>query len=141
MLKKCLCLVLALMMVLVNAASLADEDVPGSGGFRYSYTRTVSAGLSLSGSTAYCTGSGSGKLSDTNTYILVSLQRRASDADPWLGIKYWSATATGSVPAIVDKTCSISSGYSYRVYVICIIKDSSGNVLETVTRTSSILSN
>ena len=140
MLKKYLCLVLAVVLVLVNAVSFADEGAPESGGFRYSYTRSVTAGLSLSGSTAHCTGSGSGKFNDTNTYILVSLQRRASDTDPWLGIKYWSATSTGVVPATVDKTCSVSSGYSYRVYVICKIKDSSGNVLETVTRTSSVLS-
>ena len=106
---------------------------------RYTYVHHITADLQINAGTASCYGDGQGKNNDTTTVLIVLLQRRASDSDPWSSYKRWKTTATGTNEASISQSCSVASGYYYRVLTRCQIKDSGGSVLETVYQSSPII--
>lgn len=138
MLKRSICLVMVLILMLpaigVHAEGAGREPVPT----RYNYVSSVYASLSISGNIATCGGKGRGMYTDTTTHIYVTLQRKADGSSAWQGVKSWSASASGIGTALVSENWTVASGYSYRVRVRCQIKDSDGNVLETVYHYSPI---
>lgn len=52
----------------------------------------------------------------------------------------WGATASGTATARVNQERAVSSGYDYRVFVKCTIKDADGAILETGSAYSNIVS-
>ena len=138
MLNKLACLVVMVILLFVSLDAFAESAERGLNQTRYDHTLSVYAGLSISGSTALCNGKGRGLYSDTTTSIQVTLQRRPSGSNSWYGVTSWTDTANGTDPASVCETYTVSAGYSYRVRVRCQIKDSNGNVLETVYQYSTI---
>ncbi len=138
MTRKAFCLIVAIILSVVSMNVLAENDEPEFVQTRYSYIWDVSVALSISGTTANCTGKGRGTYSDTTTHVLVRLQQKSSGSSYWTTIASWTATANGTGTALVSETNTVTTGYSYRVVVRCQIKDSSGTILETVYRYSSV---
>ena len=138
MLKRSICLSLVLILAIAFVCGVSADDDSEPALDRYTHAKGVGAGLSISGSTAICVGKGRGTYSYTTTNILVTLQRQPAGSSSWSNVTSWTATASGMNTALVNETYPASSGYSYRVRTRCQIKDSDGNVLETVYKYSSI---
>lgn len=136
-LRKVVCLILVANLLLFQCA-LAEGSDSERTGLRFSYVQSVHAGLLIVGSTAYCEGMGRGMYEENTTYLLVALQRRPSDGGLWYTIAHWNTTSAGTSTAVISETYGVTSGYSYRVMVRCRIKDSEGNLLETVYEYSPV---
>ena len=138
MLKKIACFMLALIIVTISQSACADTGMTEPSQLRYTYIRTVYASLTISGTTATCIGKGRGVYADTTTHIQVTLQGRPAGSSHWYTAASWTASASGIGTAIVNQTHSVATENSYRVRVRCQIKDSDGNVLETVYKYSAV---
>ncbi len=123
-------------LVSINTA-YASEGNPDE--IQYSHTASIIAHLSISGSTASINGSARGKYTDTTTTVIVSLQRKATGGS-WTNIYTGTATSSGRVTAAVNDSVTVNTGYSYRVKTISFITDADGNILEQLTKYSTVIS-
>lgn len=88
---------------------------------------------------ATCSGLVSAKTNSTTTNVTLTL-KKSSNGKTWSQVKSWSASGTGLLGAAVEETYIVSKGYQYKVTVSGKMYDASGNLLESVTQTSSIKS-
>ena len=126
-------LMLSLVLFLAMTMSASATEVTPF----YSYTSSVSAALQISGGTATCSGK-IRAISTTNNCSVTATLKRLVDGS-WVTVSgaSWSDNGTGSASA--SGTKSVSSGYSYRVFVTGKVMSSSGTLLETVTAQSKIV--
>ncbi len=116
---------LALAISLTLLSGFAEEMT-----MRYSYIMAMTAGLRISGSSA----SASGKIIPSGnraTDVSVMLQQQQSDGS-WTTVASWS----GSNPCGVSEaggTTNITTGYTYRTYVVGHVYDGNGNIIDTGT--------
>ncbi|MPN35030.1 hypothetical protein SDC9_182524 [bioreactor metagenome] len=122
---------LVLVLGMVMSASAA-EVTP-----YYSYTDDVAASLRISGGQATCGGSVSAMNPSNKCSVTATLKRQ--EGSSWVTVSgaTWSGSGTGS--AFASGTKSVSSGYSYRVFVTGKVMTPSGTLLETVTVQSKIV--
>jgi hypothetical protein len=106
----------------------------------YTYVSSVFADLSISGNTATCTGSAKGSSANNYTAVTVTLQRRSAGASTWVKVDSWKNTGDGRDLVKITKKKSISSGYSYRVKVSCVITNAQGVQLENPIKHSDVIS-
>ncbi len=67
-------------------------------------------------------------------YVSVALQQKGSS---WSSIKTWSDK--GGSNAFVDEKYAVAKGYSYRLKLTHKAYDSSGNLIETITKYSDVI--
>lgn len=130
-------LLVILLTVVVMAIAEESENPPGPP-LDYQHTQSVSARLTISGGKAIAFGEVV-PYDHMRTSITVRLQKSTNGSSNWTTIGTW----TGSNPhgdAQARGTKAISQGYYYRVRSTGKVYDSSGNVLETVTKTSTVKS-
>ena len=76
-----------------------------------------------------------------NSSYTISLEmvfQRSTNGRTWTNIQTWSASQIGHIS--LDKIYYVSPGYDYRIHVTATVTNSSGRVVETATRDSSIVS-
>ena len=122
----------------VFAEATQKED--NVAGLQYTHIDKMGGSFDIKNGTAICCGNGRSRYTDTSTTVRVSLQKRAVHSKEWIPVCSWSRTTTGNVTARVNEEKKISTGYAYRIYIKCIIKDREGIVLETDSRYSRIVS-
>lgn len=133
--KKLTAVFLAMLLLALPILSCAETAVQP----RYNYISQPFVGLQISGGVAQYYGGASAVTTDTTTHITVSLVRKADDSNFWLPFESWTATSSGQSTAIISKSPSVDSGYTYYAYTYVEIKDSNGNVLETTGVRSSLV--
>lgn len=102
--------------------------------YRYSYISSINATLNISGSSAECYGRVTCASSSYDIAITMTLKRQSGSS--WVTVVSWSGN--GSLIATLNETVVLSVEGSYKVVVVGKIKNSSGTVLETATKESSI---
>ena len=127
-------LVSLLFTVSVYTAAATEEEVLDVGLF-YQYTENLTATLIIdSAGNATCNGKITPKDSSYTCSIIVKLQRQSGGS--WTSIATWSDSGRGYAGASAGGTKKVSSGYSYRVSVTTVVKNSSGSVIETPSKNS-----
>lgn len=121
-------------------SGLAAQREGGSVGLKYVQVNCIYASLSIDNGTAKCYGKGQGRYTDTETVVKVTLQRRAIGTEKWSSICSWSGSELGRKVAEINEKKAINSGYDYRVYVSCTIRDSEGVIKETAGKYSTTIS-
>ena len=111
--------------------SFAEEELG-----RFTYIDSAAASLSFTGNTARA----AGKITPYDhrrTTVTVRLQKSSNGTSGWSTIGTWTGSnASGTSTAAGTK--SVATGYYYRVQTTGKVYDSSGNVLETVVKTTSV---
>ena len=140
--RKSLVALLAGLLLFSFTASVLADDLPDQVIVTpyYTYVTSIFADLTISGSTATCIGSGKGSSTSNFTTLTVTLQRQSSGSSSWTNVDSWSSTGTGRDLVRVQKTKSVSSGYSYRVKVSCAITNAQGTQLEKPIKYSDVVS-
>lgn len=131
--KKVLCLLCTIMVFLSGVAACAESIQPF-----YIEAQRVTVILSIaSDGTATCGGSVVTKNNNTKTNVTLTL-KKSIDGKSWSRVTSWSASGSGLTGATVDETYTVSKGYQYKVTVSGKIYDTSGKLLESVSKTSSV---
>lgn len=142
MAKKLTALILAVVFGLIShqsfAAARQKDGIPVEP--QYEHIASVNATLDIQGGTALCSGSGRGLYTGRTTVLQVTLQKRASGSKIWTPVCSWSGTADGKAAVRINEEKNVSTGYDYRVYAKCTVKDAEGVVLETGWAYSQIVS-
>ena len=116
---------LALVISLTLFSAFAEELT-----MRYSHIMAITAGLRISGSSA----SASGDIEPSGNYatsVSVMLQQQQSDGS-WVTVASWSGNSPiGGSEA--GGTTNITTGYTYRTYVVGHVYDGNGNIIDTGT--------
>lgn len=105
---------------------------------RFSHVSLMTIGLDVDNGIAECYGCGCSQYTDTYTYLYVTLQRRPLAGGNWSPVASWTGYSEGYSNAVVDEVAFVTSGYDYRVYVCCQIKDETGYILESIGKYSRI---
>ena len=129
--RKGLCLVLCLVFALGAVGVVhAEEDIM----LCYEYVSSINASLSISSGTAKAAGKVCSS-DNLKTSITVRLQRKSSNGT-WSTISTWT-DSNNSGASEAGGTKTLTSGYSYRVYVTGKVYNSAGTVVETVDKYSA----
>lgn len=133
--KLLVCIVVSMLVIgciagTVYAAKVLPGDSP-----TYTYTSTIIVGLDVSGGVASVSADITPHNLSNKSSIRAYLQKYDNG---WKSIKSWySGKCTGY--SYVNETYSVPSGYSYRVYAVGRVYNSSGDTtLETVDITSDV---
>ena len=139
--KKTMSLMLALLVGLVycQAPAMAAENGSNTVAPQATHIAMCNCYISLSSGNVTCQGSARSRYTDTTTHLLMTLQRRAVGSNTWLAVYTWTTTASGTATARINQTRAVSSGYDYRTFVRCTIKDADGVILETQSAYSNIV--
>lgn len=142
MLKKMTALVIALVFGLFSCQAVAEamQKDDTSVELQYTHIAAISGSFDIRDGKALCFGSGRSRYTETTTVIYVALQRRTANSNVWMTVCSWSETASGKTTACVDEEKKVSTGYNYRIYIKCTIKDSSGAIKETDSMYSRVIS-
>ena len=142
MLKKMSIIILALVLGLFSyqAFAVAMQKDDSTVEPQYTHIATMGGSFDIKTGTAICCGTGRSRYAETTTVVKVTLQKRAANSKVWVPVCSWSETATGKETVRVNEEKIVSSGYDYRIYIKCTIKDSSGEVKETDGMYSRIVS-
>lgn len=97
----------------------------------YTDIHMISASFDIQNGTASCFGSGKSQHGDSTTTLTVTLQKSYLESSSWNRVASWSSTGHGTELVYVSSEKVVSSGYRYRIYVNCTVKDSNGNLLES----------
>ena len=127
--KKTLVSIVFLCCLLFVSASLADTFLPMN-----TDTSTVLASLSISGDSANCVGTMNAIKGASSASVAISLQRKVNGS--WETIHSKTVSSQGRYVK-AEANYAIASGYAYRVKAVGKTYDSSGNLLETITRYSA----
>lgn len=127
--KKIFTLILTAIMLLAITcpaqAAVAETVQP-----RYTYIKTVTADLSINRTTGVATCEGKITAFDTNP-VKVVVHLQVYQDGRWQTLLQREQTGTGS--AYLSRTYTVSSGYTYRCYVIGYVYDSNGVMKEAGT--------
>lgn len=141
--RRLIILMMAVLMTVVWSnlnSGLAAQREGDSVGLKYVQVNHIHASLSIDNGIAKCYGKGQSRYTDTETVVKVTLQRRAIGTEKWSSICSWSGSELGRKVAEINEKKAINSGYDYRVYVSCTIRDSEGVIKETAGRYSLTIS-
>ena len=114
------------LVVATSVCSAFAEDLAS----RYSYITLISAGLRINGSSA----SSNGQIIPSGNYatdISVKLQQQQSDGS-WVTVASWSDSNPSGACSTGGST-TITTGYTYRTYVVGHVYDGDGNIIDTGT--------
>lgn len=120
-----LCLVMVVVMVVAPVASAEVDIIP-----MFTYTLSIVASLGITNGTAQASGAIT-PYGDLETMVTVRLQRNENGT--WKTLRTWvSGKVVGTSEA--GGNHAVTQGYDYRVYVTGYVFDSSGVIIETVTK-------
>lgn len=105
---------------------------------QYTHILNIMADLKVVNGIADCYGNLRGRYTNTTMTMRVALQKRVIGTKAWLSVCSWSSESEKAFIEI-EKQQAISSGYDYRVYVSCTIRDSEGVIKESAGRYSSTI--
>lgn len=125
-----------IMLVPTAFAYKAEEGRAIQPRYNEIFSFTVNFDISSAG-LASCYSSAETNLSSYSIDLNMQLQR-SSNGRTWSTIREWSSQKIQITS--VDKTYYVSPGYDYRIHVTATVTNSSGRVVETATRDSSIVS-
>lgn len=103
----------------------------------YNGTGNIIVDFSLSGNSASCSGRITPNIT-AQTEIVVKLQKKENNT--WTIIASWSSGKNNGTSE-AGGTCSVESGYQYRVWATGTVSNDEGEIYETVSRYSTIISN
>lgn len=130
------CLLLAVAIISpVSSAFAANADNAQSDSIeilRYSDTKYINAALSID-TNGKATCSGAAKANSSGNTVELEMHLKYGNTD----VKDWSTSGTGS--ASLNKTWYVTSGHSYYVMVYAYIYDSNGNLLESSSTASNLV--
>ena len=119
------------------AAAETEDESLGDIQLFYVYAKNVTANLTIDSSgNATCRGLITLRDSSYTVTITVKLQKKSGSS--WTTLATWSDSGDGYAGASAGGTKKVSSGYSYRVSVSTVVKDSSGTVIERPAKNSAI---
>lgn len=128
------CLILCFLMAFsIMCTAFAGPDIMPY----YTYVGTIKVDFSVDGTIAECLGRIKPK-SNEQTSIVVNLQRKSSGGT-WSTIATWTDRCASGLSE-AGGTKSVTKGYDYRVYATGKVYNSSGSVIETVNKYSSVIS-
>ncbi len=131
--KKLFCLCWVVLALWVGSVAFAEPIQP-----LYLEADRVSVTLIIdSNGTATCRGTVTAKHNNTTTDITLSL-KKSLDGKTWSNVKSWNDSGSGLLGASIEETYTVSEGYQYKVTVTGKIYSSSGNLLESVNKTSPV---
>lgn len=135
--KKLVLIFLVVLLALVYVSAGAEEGTDGIITPFYVYTDKLTATLTIdSDGDATCRGIITPKNPSYSCSITVQLKRKSGST--WTTIATWSDSGQGYDGASAGGTKRVSSGYSYMVSVSTVVKNSSGIVIESPSKNSSI---
>ena len=135
------CLLVALLLAVMQGGFLQPAHAEGVVIVPYyTYLSLIGADLYPQGSRAACSGFATASTSNTKTKVAVSPQRRVSGGSTWSSITTWTDTANGQSLAYAEGAITMQTGYDYRVKVVGTITDAYGNVIEQITKYTSVTS-
>lgn len=142
MLKKMTAVILSLVLALISYQAFAlglqkDNNVAEP---QYTHITTMDGSFDIKNGTAEFCGTGRSRYAETTTVVQVTLQKRAADSEKWTTVCSWTGTAEGKATAQVYEEKKVTSGYDYRIYIKCTIKDAEGVIQETDSMYSRIVS-
>ena len=142
--KKILSLILALVMMIMPLCVEAfadDSDVNYDDQIMpcYTYLDSIVAGITEKALGFVCCTSSFITFESDKTCILTCYLQRTDGRAAWDNYKSQTKTFCESGSSSIDKTWYAPSGYSYRVYTLLVIKNSSGALLETATKASGVI--
>ena len=126
-----ICVLIILTSTVAAPAGSADVITPC-----YTYISTIDAGLSITGSTASCYG----WVASASSYdISIRMTLMRWNGSIWVTVKYWTGTGSGVIGATLNKTYSLTISGDYKIIVLGKILDEDGNVLESASRSSPVV--
>jgi hypothetical protein len=118
------------------AAEIEDESL-GDIELFYVYAKNVTANLAID-SGGIATSRGLITLRDSSYTATITVKLQKKNGRSWTTIATWSDFGNGYAGASAGGTRQVTSGYSYRVSVTAVVKDSSGNVIERPSKDSAV---
>ncbi len=106
---------------------------------QYTHILNIMADLKVVNGIADCYGNLRSRYTNTTITMRVALQKRVIGTKAWLSVCSWGSESEKAFIEI-EKQKAISSGYDYRVYVSCTIRDSKGVIKESAGIYSSTIS-
>lgn len=100
----------------------------------YTYISGLEVGFGIAGSTASCYGAVDAP-PQYDLSLRVTLMRKSGSI--WVTVQYW--TATGSFIVSLVRDYALSTSGDYKVVVLGKVLDDNGNVIESASKTSSII--
>ena len=130
-----LCSLILIVCLLIPSAFAAqggdDAELP-----MYTGLSSFSASLSISsGGSASCY-SGAAASNSTYSVVLTMRLQQSTDRLNWITMKTW--TSSGAIMPSLSKSYQVVSGYYYRLYCTAKVYNSSGTLLGTNTKYSSV---
>ena len=107
-----------------------EEEIPEE----YTNISSISASLSINAGLATCYG----RITMSNNHksqLIVTLLRTTGSG--YTTVAQWGKTFTGTGAKSLTKALSVTRGYTYRVKVQALIFNSSGDVIEAITKYSA----
>lgn len=108
--------------------------------YRYTYIADFDSRLSITSGIANCFGTGRGRYDNTSTVLRITLQKRDAGSSTWQYVCSWNGTTIGKSSVSLRKNRTVDAGYEYRLLTKCTILDSNGDMLETASQYSGIVS-
>ena len=127
-------LIFSLLLPATLAVDVYEEDLQP----RYSTIDSFFVDLTITSSGRASLYSSIDTENSSYTISLEMVFQRSTNGRTWTNIQTWSASQIGHIS--LDKIYYVSLGYDYRIHVTATVTNSSGRVVETATRDSSIVS-
>lgn len=137
MMKRKLALTLLIFTVLtmtLTAAFAAESQTPTIQPM-YTYVSSAKVNLTISQNTASCYGM---VRLDGASYADATLTLKRKSGNNWVTVSIWNTTGKNVKSVSISKTRTLSVQGSYKLVLSARIKDSSGAVLESISKTSAI---
>lgn len=122
--------ILLVTIVAVNAETIRPRYVAVN---RFLCSLSISSGEANCMADVMTTGDGG------YTSCLSATLMRSSDGRNWSTVRTWSAVGSGTLGVSIDATIKVASGYKYKLLAKATIKNNSGAIIETVSKSSGIV--
>ncbi len=116
-------------------AALASENQIPSIGLMYTHTEKATLDLSIAQGTATCKCRVRPNSAEYTVDVTISLKRKSGNA--WINVATWSGSGKGARGVSISKTKALSVKGDYKLVLSAKIKNSSGAVLESISKTSA----
>lgn len=122
--------IMLLTMATVNAETIRP---------RYVTVGEFSCSLNISSGRARCMADVMITEGEDYTSCLSATLMRSSDGRNWSTVRIWSSVGSGTLGVSIDATIKVASGYKYKLLAKATIKNNSGAIIETVSKSSGIV--
>lgn len=133
--KRVICLCSLMLMLFAGTVAFAEAVQP-----LYLEADRVSVSLDINcDGAATCKGKVRAKHNNVTMNITLTL-KKSSDGKAWKSVKSWNESGNGLLGASIEEACAVSKGYQYKEVMSAKIYDSTGHLLESLSKTSPVKS-